>query len=214
MESSATQSKQRRGQVTQSEGSGEAAQKLLLGITLLGLTGVCAVIFVTAAEVIDGSAWTILGRSLNELLHLNKDPDGVIRISLAVGSLVVGLLSMVVLFRRITGADRTDLPHLLAADETGMVMVETESIATVASAAALRVPGVMKTRVRVAGSWAMPVQLRVTVWLSPFAEHKHTGEQVRDRATEVVQRLVGIDVTDCQVNIKTVAPNDMGRMLE
>jgi len=156
----------------------------------------------------------VLGVSLSELLHLNKDPEGVVRISLAVGSAVLGLLALAVLFKKIAGGDRQGLPHLLAADEKGMVMVETESICTVVTATALRVSGVMDASVQVGGTWASPVQLKVKIWLSPFADHKDTGEEVRDRAVDAVTRLVGLDVQDCQVTIKTLAPNDMGRMLE
>ena len=203
------------GQTHNTEGGGGRTVELLLaGLVLLGITFICAVIFVASIDIIDGKAWSVIGISLEELLRLNKDPDGVIRISLIIGSAVVGLLSLAVLFRKISGGDRQGLPHLLAADEKGMVMVETESICTVVTATALRVSGVMDANVRVIGSWASPVQLKVKIWLSPFADHKDTGEQVRDRAVEAVTRLVGVDVQDCQVTIKTIAPDDMGRMLE
>ena len=202
------------GQSHKEGGGGRALEVLLTGLLLLGVTFICAVVFVAAIDIIDGKAWTILGVSLEELLHLNKDPDGVVRISLAIGSALLGLLALAVLFRKVAGGERRGLPHLLAADEKGMVMVETESICTVVTATTLRVPGVMDTKVDVAGSWASPVQLKVKIWLSPFADHKDTGEQVRDRATEAVTRLVGVDVQDCQVSIKTIAPDDMGRMLE
>ncbi len=199
---------------TNQEGGGKALEALLSLIVALGITFICAVIFVVAIDVIDGKAWTVLGVSLYELLHLHKDPDNVVRISLAVGSAVIALLSLAVLFRRVAGGDRRELPHLLAADEKGMVMVETESICTVVTATALRVTGVLDAQVSVSGEWASPVQIKVTVSVSPFAEHKDTGEKVRDRATEAVVQLVGLDVQDCTVTLKTIAPNDMGRMLE
>ena len=216
MEETTTYSKQRRRQVGQAhtEGNGRTIEMLLTGLLLLGITFICAVVLVASIDIIDGKAWTVVGVSLEELLHLNKDPEGVIRISLVVGSALFGLLALAVLFRKISGGDRQGLPHLLAADEKGMVMVETESICTVVTATALRVPGVMDASVRVVGTWASPVQLKVKIWLSPFADHKDTGEQVRDRASEAVTRLVGLDVQDCQVSIKTIAPKDMGRMLE
>lgn len=196
------------------EGGGRAAEALFSLVVALGITFICAVIFVVAIDVIDGKAWIVFGVSLHELLHLHKDPDSVIRISLAAGSAVVALLSLAVLFRRVAGGDRRELPHLLAADEKGMVMVETESICTVVTTTALRVTGVMDAQVSVSGDWASPVRLKVTIWVSPFAEHKDTGEKVRDRATDAVIDLVGLDVQDCQVTLKTIAPDDMGRMLE
>ena len=216
MEEITTHSKQRRRQVgkPQTQGGGHTAEVLLTGLLLLGITFICAVVFVVSIDIIDGKAWSVVGVSLEELLHLNEDPDGFISIALAVGSAAFGLLALMVLFRKLFGGDRQGLPHLLAADEKGMVMVETESICTVVTATALRVPGVMNANVQVVGTWASPVQLKVKISLSPFADHKDTGEQVRDRATEAVTRLVGVDVQDCQVNIKTIAPNDMGRMLE
>jgi uncharacterized alkaline shock family protein YloU len=99
-------------------------------------------------------------------------------------------------------------------DEKGIVVVEAAGVSTVAAAAASRVAGVMNVEVKVVGRGASPVRLVVTARVSAAVELRRVGEEIRRRAAEAVQSLVGIDVREVVVKLDVVPLEELGRALQ
>lgn len=215
MEQGTTLSKQQAG--TAASGGDTGFGRVVAGLFLLLLAFVAAVVFLTAAELIDTKGWMVLGVSLKDLLPLGRDAYGLGRVAVAAGSLLVGLVCLAMVFRGLaSGAGAGDMRgrHILVADDKGMVMVETRGIVAVATAAVMRIRGVMDVQVEIIGQGASPIRLKLTTHISAAAEVKKVADEARLKALAAVESLVGIDVRESVAKVEVVPLEQVGRMLE
>jgi uncharacterized alkaline shock family protein YloU len=200
-----------------SEGGGWIFERLVTSLLLLLVAAASAFVLLAALGLVSANISTPFGFTLSEYLRFDDDPDGLMRISVGAGAALVGLLSVALLIRRLSGAGGMAQPsysHVLVADEQGLVRVDTRGICTVATTAAARTQGVMEARVQVASREGEPLRLRLSVWVSAAAEVGRTGDEARKRASEAVERLVGLEVNQVVVDVQVVPLSQVGRMLE
>lgn len=210
-------SKQQRQRVTafDSEQGAFIAERALVWLLLLALAGAAAYVFLGTLGLVDMGLRTPFGWTLAEGLRLKDDPTGLNRLGLGAVSLVVGLLLCGMMIRRLFGGGgQGPQRHILSSDASGMVLIESRSISTVAETALRRIPGVTDARVQVVGAWAEPVRLKIIVWASAAAEIKEVCEEARARAAEAVTSQVGLEVKDVLVKPEVVPLEQVGRMLE
>jgi hypothetical protein len=142
--------------------------------------------------------------------------QGRCRITIAVGSAVIGILAMASLIRRMM-PPRGNIDgeyHVLVADGQGFVVVEKRGIAAVAAEAILRVSGIIETEVQVSGRGAAPITLKIKCWAHAAADLKNGHQAVRAQAKGAVEELVGIPVDEVQVFIDIIPLEDLGRVVE
>jgi uncharacterized alkaline shock family protein YloU len=199
-----------------SEGGGWVLERLVTALLLLLVAGASAFVLLAALGLVDTTVSTPFGFTLAEYLRFDDDPDGLMRISVGAGALLVGLLAVGLLIRRLSGGggSKPSQSHVLVADEQGLVRVDTRGICTVANTAAARTQGVMDAQVQVVSREGEPLRLRMSVWVSAAAEVGQTGDEARKRAAEAVERLVGLEVNQVVVDVQVVPLNQVGRMLE
>lgn len=196
------------------ESSG-GAERVLLGLLLVALAILAAMVFLAALGVLRLADTLPFGRELERVLLFQMLPAGVGRPLAAVVSGAVGLLSVLVLLRRLTGgSSRPEARHVLVADERGFVMVEKRGIATVASSALKRIPGIIDANVQVIGGGAAPVRLAIRVWIHAGAKLAEVGDEARKKATEAVENLVGLDVHDVLVRVEVVPLEELDRLIK
>jgi hypothetical protein len=195
-------------------GSDGGGARLVAGLVLLVVAAAAAVVFLAALDAIDTDGWHLFGISFSDLLRLDQDPFSVGRLGLAAGALVLGVAALVALFAGVAGGRGAHHLHVLVADERGMVVMDTRGICTVASAAILRTPGVVDTRVRVLGQGATPVRLLITARISAAANQRQVADEARLKAIDAVERLVGVEVKEARVRVDVVPLEELGRMLE
>lgn len=189
-------------------------ERSLIWLFLLIITGAAAYIFLGTLGLADMGLRTPFGWTLAEGLRLKSDPTGLNRLGVGAASLVVGLLCSGMLLRRIFGKPRTPQKHILSADASGMVLIDSRGVASVVEASVKRIPGVVDVRVQVVGAWAEPVRLKIILWASAATEIKELCNSARSRAAEAVQHQVGLEVKDVLIKPEVVPLEQVGRMLE
>lgn len=191
-------------------------EQLLVGLFLLALALAAAIVFLVAAGIL-GAEQVLADTELRaSLLGFAEAGDSSQRAITAGVSALVGLGSLVFLFRRV-GAESPGggslgalhAQHILLADDEGMVMVSTPGIASVAETAAVRSHGVLDADVRVSGRGSAPVRVHVVAHAYRGADLKRAGREVRENVKSSVERLVGIEVTD--VTVEIVISEEVGR---
>lgn len=200
-------------------GSGGAGtwlfERLVVAAMLLAVAAFAAFIFLAAVGLVDTEINTPFGVTLGEYLRFDQQPRSLIRLAVGAGSLFIGLMAVVLLMRRgSSGRDAPSGQHILIADAQGMVRVNNQGICAVASAAAARIPGVLEVKVTVVSQDVDPLRLRMTVWVSAAADVSRTGDEARNKATDAVERLVGLEVNQVATDMEVVPLQKMGRMLE
>lgn len=201
--------------------AGRGAGRSWLGqaiVTLLAvaIAAAAAVVFLVAVGLVD-SARIIPNPDLRAaLLGFADSGTALSRVAVAAGAAVVGLISLALARGRLfPGAPAAPAArHIVSADDKGVVMVTTAGIATVAESAALRAPGVVRAHARVSGRGSAPVRLHIRVQCFGSADLKRAGREARELASDAVQRLVGIDVTDTNVELIVIPPEEAARVLE
>ena len=125
------------------------------------------------------------------------------------GALVVGVASAWGLFTR-SRPKRSGVPeravHVLSRDEKGLVVISARSVGSVATAAALRVPGVADAELRSIGPPEGPMRLRLDVEVLAGTPARETGEEVRRAVRETVETLLGTPVGAVDVQVEVGAP--------
>jgi hypothetical protein len=196
-------------------GRASAVEQLLVGVLLLAVAIAGAVVFLVASGLV-GAEQIIRDEGLRGSL-LGFAETGTLgeRALAAAASALVGLGSLVLLFRRV-GPERTSgvagathAQHILVADDEGMVMVATAGIASVAETAALRAHGVVDADVRVSGRGSAPVRIHVVAKVYRGADLRRAGKDARESIKGAIEKLVGIEVTD--VNVELVVSEEVGR---
>lgn len=135
------------------------------------------------------------------------------RSAIVVGSLVGGLVILVVLFRMMTPHRRSSALHLLEADDSGFVVVDSRGISTIAAQAALTAPGVVDVETTIHGTGFSPVRVKVGIGIYPRTNLLATGKEVRSAVKDAVERYAGIEVRDVAVKAHIVEADSFGRML-
>ena len=99
-------------------------------------------------------------------------------------------------------------------DERGLVFVDRKGIATVAATVALRVSGVVDVEVDVEGAGSSPVRLHLRCWVHAGAPLSEIGAQVRDKVSQAIPELVGLEVQDVLVELIVVPLEELSRVIE
>lgn len=189
--------------------------RVLGTLALLVLIALCAVAFLAAVGVDPArvaGGWELGERLLGEI----RARSALDRTLIAAGALLLAVAGVALLVRSLApgpSAPRAASRHVLVADDQGFVLVETRSIAIVATTAALRIGGVVNAKVDVQGTGGSPVRLRVELQVHPGADIKRVGTQVRHDAREAVERMVGIDVSEVAVSVRVLEPDELSRVL-
>lgn len=190
-------------------------EQILLGILLLAIALAGAIVFLIATGLLDADQIIADDDLRSTLLGFAEGGTGTERLMTAGASAVIGLGSLVILFRRFGTESRGAIPgaiaaqHILLADDEGMVMVATDGIASVAEAAAVRSHGVIDADVRVSGRGSAPVRIRVVGHVYAGADLKRAGRETRENVKSAIERLVGLEVTD--VTVEIVVSEEVGR---
>jgi uncharacterized alkaline shock family protein YloU len=209
-----------RGEKVSSRGPGMGIlERLIVVLVPLAVAAGAAVVLLVTVGLIDEAQLGVFGPIVSQLTRAAGDSRWN-RVAVAVVSVCVGALSALIALRAL-GAGSGAGPardsgqrHILAMDEKGIVVVEAAGVSTVAAAAASRVAGVMNVEVKVVGRGASPVRLVVTARVSAAVELRRVGEEIRRRAAEAVQSLVGIDVREVVVKLDVVPLEELGRALQ
>jgi hypothetical protein len=189
--------------------------RLIVWLLLFAVAVVAAMVFLFTIGLFSLAETLPDGAVFERWLRLEQLPYGSGRFLVGAISLLVGLIASVLLLRRVVpGGSRTGEQHVLLADDLGVVVVEKKGIAAVAVAAVQRVNGVVDVEVRVIGSGAAPLRLIVRTWVHAAAELKRAGDEVRQKAKEAVEHLIGIEVHDVLVKLEVVPLEDLGRIVE
>ncbi|MGM0574743.1 MAG: hypothetical protein ACQEXJ_07560 [Myxococcota bacterium] len=205
--------------LTRGHGRGGVVADLLhrlgWGVLLILLCAAASVVLLLALGVLDAARLPAF---------LPEGPVAVLealapveRLAIAAGAVVVGVAAALMLASpgsRRGRRGRASTVHVLERDERGMVVVASQSVGTVARAAALRVPGILDAEVRRIRSANGPATLRLRAWVLAGTEVRSVGEEVRDGVQDAVERLVGLTVRSVHVEMEVVAPEDEIRMLE
>lgn len=189
--------------------------RLIVWLLLLAIAVIAAMVFLFTIGLFSLAEALPDGAVFERWLRLEQLPYGSGRFLVGAISLLVGLIASVLLLRRLVPArGRTGEQHVLLADDHGVVVVEKKGIAAVAVAAVQRVNGVVDVEVRVIGSGAAPLRLIVRTWVHAAAELKRAGDEVRQKAKQAVEHLIGIEVNDVLVKLEVVPLEDLGRIVE
>lgn len=188
------------------------AGSLLRGGAFLFFLAASAVVCMTALGIV--TFVTLLGnRPLAELLDaLMQAPAPGVRMVVAALAVAAGGLSLALLIR-LFKPSRTATRHVLIADELGFVLVDSRGVETVASAAALRAPGVVDVDVYARGAGSSPVRLAAVVGVHPGASIQEAGRAVRSLAKNAVENLIGLRVSDVIVDVQVLNADELSRAL-
>jgi hypothetical protein len=198
-------------------GRSSALEQLLVGVLLLSVALAGAVVFLVATGLVAAEQILADAGLRASLLGFAETGTRAERAGAAAVSALLGLGSLAVLFRRVGperaagGPSATHAQHILVADDAGMVMVSTAGIASVAETAALRAHGVVDADVRVRGRGSAPVRIHVVAYVYRGADLRRAGTEARESIKRAVEKLVGIEVTD--VNVELVVSEEVGREL-
>ena len=193
---------------------GHSIYLAVTAIVLLLLIFVCAIVFLFAIEAIRiediaqisvGGSMIALDWSLFSWLE---------RTSIVIGSVFIGLVLLVILFRVVTPQRRSSNLHLLEADESGFVVVDSRGISTIAAQAALTAPGVADAETSILGTGFSPVRVKVGIGIYPRTDLLATGKEVRASVKNAVERYAGIEVSDVSVKAHIIDADSFGRLLE
>ena len=194
---------------------GSPIEALIVGVLLLAVALVGAVVFLVAAGLVESERIIADADLRATLLGFADSGPATQRAITAAASALVGLGSLVVLFRRAGGDKGGSIPgalhaqHILLDDDDGRVMVSTDGIASVAETAAVRAHGVVAADVRVSGQGSAPVRIHLIAYAYRGADLRRAGREARENVKASVEKLVGIDVTD--VNVEIVVTEEVGR---
>jgi hypothetical protein len=193
---------------------GHPLARLLGALFLLGLAAGCALVFLATFDLVDGSRF--IPEPLAGWIASEAGGAGLSRLGVAAGSLLLGLLCLAGLLRSFSsgGSRGAGSLHVLLSDDRGLVLVETRGVSAVATAAVLRVQGVVDAQVGVSGRGVAPVRLRVRAWARPGFDLRKVGEEARRRATEAVETLVGLEVQDTIVKMEVLSIDQLIRMVD
>ena len=191
------------------------AEKAVFAVLMLLIAAFAAMIFLGAVGAISLAHTLPFGAELEKVVFFSALPSPMGRVLAAAASGAVGLLSFLVLFKRLTGSSRRpEARHVLLSDERGFVFVEKRGISTVAMSAIKRVHGVVDADVKVIGGGAAPVRLAIRAAIHAGAELTVAGEKVRKAAIDSVENLVGLDVHDVMVKVDVVPLEDLDRLVQ
>ncbi|MFC1641930.1 hypothetical protein ACFL5O_04470 [Myxococcota bacterium] len=135
-----------------------------------------------------------------------------VRMAMAALAVAVGALSLALLIR-LFKPSRSATRHVLIADELGFVLVDSRGVEAVASAAALRAPGVVDVEVYARGAGSSPVRLAAVVGVHPGASIEEAGRAVRGLAKNAVENLIGLRVSDVIVDVQVLSADELSRAL-
>ncbi len=195
-------------------GGGGSPEKVVFALLLLLLAALAGAIFLGAIGALSLAHSLPYGAELEKVVYFASLPSPMGRVLAAAASGLIGLLSFVVLFRRLTSSRAPQARHVLLSDERGYVFVEKRGISTVAVVAIKRVYGVVDADVDVIGGGAAPVRLAIRVGIHAGAELTTTGEKVRGVAIDAVEKLVGLDVHDVLVKVEVIPLEDLDRLVQ
>jgi len=184
----------------------------LLSVLLMTIFATSAVVFVVALGMVPSSALVgagPLGEPLDAVVAALTSSD---RLGVAAFCAAAAALSLALLIR-IFRPYRAATHHVVVADEYGFVLVDSHGVEAVASAAALRAPGVVDADVRANGSGTSPVRLAAVIGVHPGASLEEAGRAARELARNAVERLVGLHVSDVTVDVQVLDPEELGRAL-
>lgn len=195
-------------------GTGTPVDSLVASLALLAVAGIAAVMFLLALGFAD-PAQIMPDTQLRARLLGWLDGPLWVKLVTAGGSLLVGLVSLWALLRRF-GSRPAPSPrvHVLSADEQGVILVAREGISEVAETAALGAPGIVDVDVQIRNRGSEAVGLRIRAGVVPGADLQRAGAQVRDRARDAVEKLVGLSVRDVTVELDVLDAEDLGRRVE
>lgn len=181
----------------------------LVGLFLLVLlAGASAAAFLIAVGVVDAELLRV--GELNTLLDTTIG-----RVSVAAGSLAVGVVALAFLLR---GPNATKLAashrHIVDMGERGVVYVNSQSVCALAATAVRSQPEIIDAEVRVRGAGAAPVRLLVRAVVLPGSSLPDVGSAAQEAARDAATRLGGLQVHDVNIELVVSVPDDLDRILE
>jgi len=191
-----------------------ALYRTLGWLVILAIAAACASVFLVAVRLVEPAQIAGGWRAGEDALSLAQGSDGAQALGIAAGALLVGLVAIALLLAPASPRARSSSLHLLASDDRGFVVVDSQGIARVAELAAVSAQGVLDASVRVQGSGMSPIRMKVDVGVMPGANIKQAGEDVREAVRDAVERLVGIDVRDVNAAVHVMEPEEFGRLLQ
>ncbi|MFW5739987.1 MAG: alkaline shock response membrane anchor protein AmaP [Myxococcota bacterium] len=201
---------------TPKPGTGRAAAVLLrigTGVLLVLLAAVAAAVFLVALDLVPAATVTGIFTPLGDLLSRVTTADVLDRAIVAGAAAVIGVVALALLTRTQRSSARSASRHVLHSDDKGFVLIDSESVETVAEQAALLTAGVLETKVTVSGRPSGPVRLRVRVEVLPGADVKRIGPRVQEKVRRSVEDLVGLSVRDANVEVRVKDLDDLGGVL-
>jgi uncharacterized alkaline shock family protein YloU len=188
--------------------------RFIIGSFFLALSGGVAFVLLVAVQAVKPSqifgSWPYAQSVLSFLDGL----DWTSRLSVAAVSVLVGMLSITILFRLFTKPETPAELHILDADDRGIVVVDSRGISTIAAQAAMSAHGVVDVHVSTKGTGTTPVRLRVDAAVYPGANVKRAASEVREAVREAVETLVGIGVRDVSVNAHVIQTDALASLIK
>lgn len=176
---------------------------------LLGIAALAAFAFMVGLGALDAG---LIGLgSVGSYLEGNAG----LRVGVMGGAAGVGIVALALMLRRssATGGSLSSR-HIIAMSERGVVLVNTESVSTLAMLAVRQQAGVLGADVRVRGGGSAPVRLLVRAAVMPGTRLAVVGESSQAAAREAIERLAGLTVQDVHVEVQVAATSDLERVLE
>lgn len=97
--------------------------------------------------------------------------------------------------------------HILQSDESGLLVIDSASLETIAGEAARSAPGVIDVEVRVRGKATGPVQVLAKVDVLPGAHVRLAGDEARKLIRTSIEELGGLAVRDANVEVRVIDPD-------
>lgn len=186
----------------------------LAWLLLLLLALAAGAAFLLATGTVD--AWELAGgrAALIELFEPIQGLRGVHALAAAAGALAVGLFSLMGALRLMAPENPRARMHVVDVRDTGSVLIDSASVATIASQAALAVPGVLQAEARIGHAGDQPVLVSMKIAVHPGTAIPQVGGAVREQAREALDELVGIDILDLTVAVRVLPPRHKVRWIK
>jgi uncharacterized alkaline shock family protein YloU len=190
------------------------AWRVLGWLLLVVLTLDAGVVFLLATGTVD--AWELAGgrASLIEIFEPIQGLRGAHALAAASGALAVGLFTLMGALRLMAPSNPRASMHVVDVRDTGSVLIDSASVATIASQSALSVPGVVQAEARIDPGAEQAILVALKVAVHPGTAIPQVGGAVREQAREALDELVGIDILDMTVAVRVLPQRHMVRWIK